>query len=386
MEKLTLLQRIIEWVPELRFLKDTARTWDKHSIVFANGSSIIAHGYDANVRGGHPLLLILDDPIDTKVVYSELLNQRSIERFYSEFLPMARKDTQVLIIGTVQREKDLYGSLDPSIWTVKIYSAILDEEKHLTLCPELWDWDSLQRRKTEIVYVNGDRYWRKEYLNDPKALVGQIFREGWFRYFENSPGDLSVYIGMDPSVGQTVQSDYTAIVAVGISSDNHFYILDVERGRWTLPDRLRILERMCNIHNPRKVGIESVAFSFDTVKQAVETFRYPVLEVKCAGAKAAKMARAEALSVYFRNEKIYMKCKGYDKNQIPLLDKKFIDLRDELIGFPGNFDDQMDALHIAVTMASDEGWKPLRNSTDTFWEGLIKGGSKTQTNPFIKSF
>jgi predicted phage terminase large subunit-like protein len=181
---------------------------------------------------------------------------------------------------------------------------------------------------------------------------------------------------MDPSVGQTVGSDYTAIAAVGINNANHFFILDIERGRWTLPDRLRVLERMCKVHDPRIVGIESVAFSFDTVQQAIETFKYPVSEIKCSANKGSKMARAEALSVYFRNEKIHMKCQGFDQNNVPLLDKKFIDLRDELIGFPGNYDDQVDALHIAVTLATREGWKPMSDSTTGSWVNSLRDGRR----------
>lgn len=385
-EKLDWIKKIIEMVPEFRYMKDTAAQWDRHQITLANGSSMLVHGYEAKARGGHPNILMFDDPIDTQVVYSEVQNQRSIERFYAEYYPMAERDTQILMIGTVQREGDLYGSLSPETWTLKTYSAILDQEKKLTLCPELWDWDNLEKRRQEIVYKYGDRFWRKEYLNDPKALVGQIFREEWFRYFQDTPVGLTTYVGMDPSVGQTVGSDYTAIAAVGINSQNHFYILDMERGRWTLPDRLRVLERMCKIHEPRIVGIESVAFSFDTVQQAIETFRYPVSEIKCSGAKSSKMARAEALSVYFRNEKIHMRCLGFDNNNVPMLDKKFIDLRDELIGFPGNYDDQVDALHIAVTLATREGWKPMSDAGNSSWLTSAREGSRRKNLVFSRRF
>ncbi len=378
MTKLDAIKKIIETVPELRHLSEGAKVWGKQRIELSNGSVMYVQGCLTKLRGEHPHLLILDDVIDSKVVYSKTLNDRSQEWFYAEVLPMAEKETQIVVDGTVQREDDLYHSFDPAAWELKTYSAIVNEETKETLFPEMWDWDTLMTRKGEIVYKHGDRFWRKEYLNDPKALVGQIFKETWLRFYGEKPKDCSIFVGMDPSTGQTIEGDYTAIVTVGINPENCYYVLDVQRGRWTLPDRLNVLERVCRIWNPMLVGIEEVAFSADTVQQAIDTFRWPVLGIKCS--RSNKMMRAEALSIFFKNEKILFPCMGYDDNGVPILDQRFKDLRDELIGFPGSFDDQMDALHIATTLAAKEGWKPVSSSQPTRWmQGLQAGDMRSKT-------
>jgi len=95
-------------LPYFKSLLDGADTNNKTELKFGGNQRIYVQGYGGKARGGHPDFIILDDIIDSAVIYSEDANKKSKERLAMEILPMAEPHTKIIIIGTIQKDNDLY--------------------------------------------------------------------------------------------------------------------------------------------------------------------------------------------------------------------------------------------------------------------------------------
>lgn len=337
------IKNYIRIVPSLQFLMgEGSEFWNKTQIRCANGATVYAQGFWSAIRGAHPRLIVLDDVIDEDVIYSSEQNQKYIERYYSSIIPLAEPDTQIIIVGTLQREDDLYNSLDPEIYLLKNYQAIIDEEKKLTLFPEKWNWDQLMKKKQEISYTYGEQYFNKEYLNQPISFKGAVFKRAWLKFYEELPKDLEIYSGWDLAVSKKETADYTAKATIGINKEQNIYLVDIYRARLNFPERLEAAKKNGEMEDPLVIGIEDNTFQDDTVQELIRTTRLPIKGFKTT---TNKLARFSALSVYWQNGKVFIR-----KDQ-----KDFIA---ELLACPrGAHDDQIDAFDFAV-QASKKGERP----------------------------
>ena len=64
--------------------------------------------------------------------------------------------------------------------------------------------------------------------------ASQKFKREYFRYYEKapSPNELNIYTAVDLAISQKVNADYSAIVTVGVNKAGHWFVLDVEYGRY----------------------------------------------------------------------------------------------------------------------------------------------------------
>lgn len=348
-ERLDNIKRFIKRVPKLRYLYENHTKWDITEIKLSTGLKISAQGFLSGLRGGHPDIILLDDPIDMKVFYSETINEKSVDRFYAELLPMAQPHTQILVSGTIQRRDDLYHSFNPKTWTLKTYSAIIDAENKITLFPELWPWDKLMERKEEIVFKLGTRYWLKEYENNVSAMEGQIFKEAWIKYVRRR--DLPVMRvrinGWDLASKKKVTSKFTAGICLGLGTDGQFYLMDVRRGQYDLEERLSTIQLFANLTAANEVCIEDNVFQDDTVQMLRGRLIMPIRGITTLD---DKMQRAESNAIYFmpEHDKMRIVCEDFDQDGMPVLSPPIKVFVEELISCPGSYFDQIDAMDIAI--------------------------------------
>lgn len=331
---LDIIKNYIRVVPSLRFLGgEGSEFWNKTEIRCSTGATIYAQGFWSSIRGAHPRLIILDDVIDEDVIYSSEQNQKYIERYYSSIVPLAEPDTRTIIVGTLQREDDLYHSLDSEIYLLKTYDAEVDSEKKISLFPEKWNWDQLMAKKKEIIYYFGEQYYNKEYRNQPISFKGAVFKREDLKFYEKLPKDLEIYTGWDLAVSKKEDACYTAKATIGLDKEQNIYLADSYRARLSFPERLRAVKKSGEMDDPLVIAIEANTFQEDTVQELKRTTRLPIKGFKTT---VNKLARFSALSVYFQNGKVFVR-----KDQ-----KDFIA---ELLAFPrGTYTDQIDAFDFAV--------------------------------------
>ena len=330
-------------VPYFKDLLVGADLDNKKQVRFSNGSEIFVQGFWSKIRGGHSDIIILDDIIDSQVVYSDEANKKAKERLAAEILPMAEPDTQIIIIGTLQREDDIYsidweGIEGERNWISRTYDAIVDEEKHITLYPEKWSWDQLMAKKMQITKLSGEKWFLKEYRNMAVSLVGEIIDVKWKRTYKTLPEDLTIYSGWDLSVGKDPDAgDYTAKITFGINKNQDIYIISVLRKRLDFGKRIKAVLNAGELEKPTRIAIEDNVFQADTVQVAKKNSLLPIIGVKTTINKVQKFN--EQLVPLFENGKVFLK-EG---------DKMQEEFWKELCSLPrGAYDDMCDAFCVGL--------------------------------------
>ena len=344
-EKFRKMQRIVEKSGILaeNFDLENAKSWSEEKIELSDGTTIIPLSYKAGVVGKHPHIIVLDDVIDYKVIYSDELNRKAIDKFYMDIYPQVSKDDidkKIIIIGTAQRKDDLYHSL-PKDFTFNVFRAIINEQTKEVLSPEIFSYDALMKIKSDISSQKGERYWLKEYMNEPFESLGLIIKPEWIQYYYEKPNTFGMYIyqGWDLAVGKDLEKgDWTvgATIAVDLSDEEkiRIYVLEIFRARLNFGQRLQIIKDMYDKWKPLAVGIEDVAFQYDTIQTLVKTTAIPVLGVKTIKSKIESFQ--VELAPYFENRQMFI---GRDMEELKL----------ELLSLPlGEYDDQADAIKIAI--------------------------------------
>lgn len=343
-EKLSHIRQYAE-LPYFKELLEGADTDSKTQLVFSKKQKIDVSGFGSKIRGGHPDVIILDDIIDLQVIYSDELNRKTKERFAMEVLPMCEPHTKVIIIGTIQRDDDLY-SIDLSKlldnpnkkYINKSYDAVIDEEKKITLFPEKWNWDELMSKKREVSEFAGVKFFNKEYRNMATNLLGEIIDTKWYQEYTELPENIDIYTGWDLSVGKDPDSgDYTAKVTVGIDEDENIYIIDVYHDRIDFGKRIKKILSEAEREKPTRIAIENNVFQADTVQVAKQNCNYNVVGVKTTINKVQKYN--EQLVPLFENRRVFFKKGNIEQEE----------MWRELCSLPrGSHDDMSDALCIAI--------------------------------------
>lgn len=335
-------------LPFFRKLLRNADTNNKMELRFGNGSKISIQGFWSKLRGGHPDYLILDDIIDSSVVYSDDANKKARERVATEILPMASPHTQIIIIGTMQREDDIYSIDWGSVLSgfgnrraiSKTYDAIVDEDKHLTLFPEKWSWPALMAKREEIIQLSGEKWFLKEYRNFPVNLVGEIIKPEWKRTYTELPKKLKIYTGWDLSVGKDPsKGDYAAKVTFGVDDKPwpNIYIIHVYRGRIDFGKRIKKVIGFGKEESPIRISIEDNVFQADTVQVAKKNSSLPIVGVTTTKNKIEKYN--EMLVPLSENGRIFLKAG----------DKMQEEFWKELCSLPGGaFDDMADGFCVGL--------------------------------------
>lgn len=344
-EKFRKLQKYIERNPLLAELLDieNAQYWSEKQIVLKDGTIIKPLSYMSGVVGKHPHIIVIDDPIDRRVIYSDNLNKKAIDIFYSNIYPQItnkEEGKKVIIIGTKQRKDDLYASL-PDDFALNTFAAI-DENDDL-LCPEIYTYDGLMKIKSDISTKHGEKYWLKEYMNVPFEALGLIIKQDWIKTYNTITPELyermEIYQGWDLSVGKDIEKgDFTSGATIGVvkldSGEQRIYVLNIYRDRIDFATRLRMVVDKFNTYKAIQVGVEDNAFQYDTVQTLKEQTTIPIIGIKSIRNKVETFQ--SELAPYFENGKIYIR-------------QDMTELINELLSLPvGEYDDMADALKIAI--------------------------------------
>jgi len=364
-EKLRKLRKNIQDNPILYYglELDDALSLKNDLIVLKDGTVIQPLSWKQGTVGKHPHIIVLDDVIDKSVIYSDEQNKKAIEKFYIDILPMIGKEStvkKIIGIGTAQRKDDLYESLPNNFYRLTL-PAILNESRKQVLSPDLYTWDDLMKVKENILsnpQEGGERFWLKEYMNIPFDRLGTIVSSNQIRYYHSLPPDLQLYQGWDLSVAKDMEkSDYTVGVMIGIHTEPdgkmQIYIIDRWRGRWQFAERLNQVKDFYTKYRvwtpgaefylnarPFAIGIESVAFQYDTIQTLMQTTLLPIIEVKAIKNKIESFQTE--LGPYFERFQVLL------PENAPWIRE----YTDELLALPtGSYDDQADGTKIAIKTA-----------------------------------
>lgn len=198
-------------------------------------------------------------------------------------------------------------------------------------------------------------------LQEPVPIGGGEFQPNWIQYYPNGsvkPSEMNIVILVDPAGGEELNkkkkklSDWTAMMVVGLGTDNNYYLLDIIRDRLNPTERVNTLFMLHRKWNelagkPPKVGYEKYGMMTDTHyiddKKKQDAYHFPLILLGGAMGKEERIRRLipdmQNGRWYFPNSHIYVDGEGRKFDLV----REFVD--SEMPTFPrARHDDMLDAL------------------------------------------
>lgn len=177
-------------------------------------------------------LLLADDPVGIQENATPAGRAKVLDTLLEVVLPMLVPNGRVVVSGTRWHEDDLYAQLIARDWQALVRRAI---EEGRSLWPEWFSLEALAERQAAL----GSALFAAQYMNDPSALGGEVFRREWFTRIDVVPAGISRRVGVDLAALSTAR-DAPAAVRRGDRGPGP--PAAAERGEYRvdrIPDRLR---------------------------------------------------------------------------------------------------------------------------------------------------
>lgn len=212
---------------------------------------------------GRPIDIgIIDDVHKDRLEYeSDTIRNNTWDWYTSVFLYRLHKDSVQIWVMTRWWEDDLFWRILALEWDKKdwwewevINIPVITWDT--TIFPERFPYDFIQKKR----WVMWERDFQALYMWDPINEWGWDFKKDYFQYYSNPPTILKKYTFIDPAISDKQEADYTAIVTIGIDSNNRIYVLDIVHDRMNPTDIINAVFEANMRWHPDSIGIEVVAY------------------------------------------------------------------------------------------------------------------------------
>lgn len=311
------------------------------------GGGFTATGVGGATTGKGAHLYIVDDPFKNREeAESQVIRDKVWDWYSSVVYTRLEKKSAIILIMTRWHQDDLVGRIlkeSPDEWTILDYPAIAikDEEKRNegeALWPDKYPIESLKRIKKNITSYD----WSALYQQKPTSKESQEFKMNWFRYYDEPPKNMNIYMTVDPAISKKDKACNSAIVICGYDSSNKMYILDYVAKKLDPGELIDWIFLKYKHWRPMQVGVEVVAYQEALVyfmKEKMKATRefLPIKEIRN---KSDKEQRIRRLIPLYQNEQIFHK-------------SGMKELEDELLSFPqGSTVDIIDALAMQLDIST----------------------------------
>jgi phage terminase large subunit-like protein len=276
--------------------------------------SIFTGGLTTSLTGLHCDIAVLDDVVVYENAYTGE-GRNKVKSQYSLLSSIEGAEAKEWVVGTRYHPSDLYQELQQMVEEVfdKDGNQIGEESIYETFEQPVEDrgdgtgeflWPRQQRKdgkwfgfdisilaKKRGKYLDKGQY-RAQYYNDPSDPDNVPVGKDKFQYFDRKhlrqengywyfrDERLNVYAAVDFAFSLSKRADYTAIVVVGIDSDNNIYVLDIDRFR---TDRItEYFEHILQLSTKwsfRKLRAETTVAQMAIVKQLKELIKQHGLSI-----------------------------------------------------------------------------------------------------------
>ena len=390
-QAIAILTQIVRIVDNNEFLiskKPKAGKWSSTEIAY-NGGKIVARGIGSEVRGGTYDYIVIDDILRS----DNKLSDEDIENFIDEELePMILvRGGQMVIVGTRKSDTDIFNTIMERIdagaggWQLFPYDAIIDEEKHLVLCPDRFTWEQLMAKKA----IMGSRKFDKEFRGKVYSSGSQLFPaelrkrameigRTWKLYSASQTSDANkwfYYIGIDVARAGTASADFTVATVIAFNSETQekrIVWIWRKKGMKISEQVEEIAEISRNFGNP-PILVEQNNIGQDFIDVMVDNYNLHV-ESFTTGAKGNKKDDLIRFLINsFENEKIIMPTGNeFSKEHMDILNKELDRFVVEITragnevmkGSGHSHDDMIMSLALANRCSQSYGYVPFSSSID----------------------
>jgi len=267
-------------------------------------------GNTTDVTGRHYNYLKIDDIVTRESVTNESMLEKTDE--FNALLTFLFDQPEWGIAdyaGTCYHFADLYSKLRNSAQITKFILPVWDEKKVPTI-PQRFSSQGIEAIKNSPMMTSYQ--FSAQYMMNPVPTEDQTFRpEYWNRagfYYDKLPDGLKIYVFVDPANKQKKESDYTALMTIGIDKSGDLWLIDIIRDKLTLEGRAKLVLDTLKKHGIHTVHYESVGFQssdFKSIKDLGRQYDYNISVVEIKASKQSKEDRIRGLQYYYEQGKVH---------------------------------------------------------------------------------
>lgn len=344
--------------------KGKSAKWNMSELAFTNGVYICIAGTEVSVRGFNWLgnrvtKVYLDDFEGENNTSSAEIRDRLLNWIVGNVLPIGDADFKILFIGTIVHPEAFLAKTDPdalnsdgskknpdSIFCgrkgiyveYKVSEEVYygDESKQLTPTFEsAYPVEEIHNLYKLNKSINKLDFFYQEYYNIPKQTSNPVFKmdmineiDAEFKSYQRInwiemngvKTPVNVYLGIDLNVKPTMSSDDFCIVAIGITPNENYIILDIFAERIRIEDHPDVVIEWIKRFNPIQTNIECVQYQLSLAVQVQKIIRdnylnYLVMPFDKKISKSQSYNETDGLAHYINRGKFgYLKyCNNIDK-------------------------------------------------------------------------
>lgn len=312
-------------------------------------------GMGGTTTGRGANLLLIDDPVKNRTEAESASSRNATWSYYVSALVNRKQPERdgtppiEIIILTRWHPDDIAGRLmetdewKNNEWMHVVYPALTTDKsgEQLALWPERFPVEDLLKLKK----LN-EREFTSLFQQSPYVEGGNLIKSTWFHYFaEREQSYESIILAADTAFKANTRSDYSVIMAAGITRTGDIHILDIYRDRLEYPQLKRALQTQYlrwRGKGLRGIYIEDKA-SGQSILQELRMAGLPVLAWGAKGFGNDKVARANSCTPLIEGGRVWLQAGA----------KWLEDFMTEVVAFPAvKHDDQVDAMTMAIDILS----------------------------------
>jgi predicted phage terminase large subunit-like protein len=337
----------LELFPRLRLASKRPRTME---LVTTEQGYRFASGMGGSILGRGADLIVIDDPIKAAAALSQAERRRVNEAFDNTLYTRLNDKRTGAIVIIMQRlhQDDLVGHvLAKGDWEVVSIPAIATEESRYQLSddPE----EVYIRQAGEVLYARepraileglrrtqGSLTFSAQYQQAPVPPEGNIVKREWLRFYDKAPSEFDfTVVSWDTASTLGESSDYSVGTVWGAKGLD-FYLLDLVRGRFEVPELRREVIRLSKAWGANQTVIEDTDIGRAITQDLRRSGEWRAILQR---PRYDKEARFLAQSARFEAGQVHV------PHDAPWLATWL----DELLAFPnGRHDDQVDSTSQAL--------------------------------------
>lgn len=344
------------------------------------GGGRIATSIGGTLTGRGADWIIIDDPQKSVDATSEAQRAKLNEWYGSTLYSRLNDKATGKIIVVMQRlhQDDLTGHLlelgeqfkviklpviatvDES-WVVKNRisgkTRVITRAKGELLHPDRENMDVVMGIKNSM----GENAFAAQYQQEPCPPEGGIIKEAWLKYYTVAQGEAidpikycRIFLSWDTANKTGPQNAYSACCVVLVTRESNrykYYLLDVVRGKWEMPDLIKQVQMLYNKWKYEKGGLQFVRLLIEDKASGTQLIQMLNAQRDHHGYKFAiesikpdtdKVSRLMGVSAYIENGTLrFLQEAAW-----------WPDFKKELLGFPNSkYKDQVDALTQCINYA-----------------------------------
>jgi hypothetical protein len=363
-------------------------------------ATIACAGLTTNTTGWHSDVICADDLVVPENAYTED-GRDSVVKKSSQFTSIRNTGGFTMACGTRYHPADVYGIWKEAvydtydkdgeylgkmpIWNVKEYAVeyegVFTWPRRVRPDGKAFGFDQRNLARIEAEYTDKVQFYA-QYYNNPNDPGSAKLSRDRFQYFnprflkkENgywsySGKRLNVYAAVDFAYSLSSRGDYTAIVVIGIDSDDNIFVLDIDRFKTV--KTLDYFEHIRDLHAKwdfKKLQAEITAAQKTIVESIKDFVRKDGLRLKVEEFRPSRQegSKEERISAILDHRYANLEMWHNEGGWTPVLEEELVLARPP-------HDDIKDALAAAVSIAV----RPLASVTDRMKDFLSPkiGGSR----------